>query len=252
MGASKKAKEVAEIKDAMQKEGNKPHEVIGIQNYDSNEAPSMITKERQFDESHNADYNARASPKVATKPECDPVKTSESYLGSHRFEEESRPLNPFESEDTKIVENGHENKDNEHRNVLENEDKSIQFDEKLYTTPYETDKTDFLTADNTLVSNEDTFDGRGSELKLHPTEHTLDSVSFSSLPSDSQILEGHSKSNLLDDHGLQEDAKESNDANKSFDNKTEPIDQSKGEKSNEFIETIEKPKINALESIAND
>jgi len=51
-----------------------------------------------------------------------------------------------------IVENGHENKDNEHRNVLENEDKSIQFDEKSYTTPYETDKTDFLTADNTLLA----------------------------------------------------------------------------------------------------
>merc|ERR1712126_333508 len=206
--ASRKTKEVTDINDAMPKDGGKPHDVIGIQNYDSNEAPSMIAKERQFDESHNADHNARASPKFATKPDCIPVETSDSNIDSHRLVEESRHPNPFESEDNKIVENGHENKDNGPKNAIENEDTSIQFDEKSRTTPYETDKTHFLTADNTLVSNEDTYDGRGSELKLHPTDHTLDSVSFSSLPSDSQILEGHSKSNLLDDHALQVDIEE--------------------------------------------
>merc|ERR1712126_515517 len=124
--ASRKTKEVTDINDAMPKDGGKPHEVIGIQNYDSNEAPSMIAKERQFDESLNADHNARASPKFATKPDCIPVETSDSYIDSHRLVEESRPPNPFESEDNKIVENGHENKDNGPKNA-KNEDTSIQF-----------------------------------------------------------------------------------------------------------------------------
>merc|ERR1711872_648202 len=149
---------------------------------------------------------------------------------------------------------GHENKDNGPKNAIENEDTSIQFDEKSRTTPYETDKTDFLTADNTLVSNEDTYDGRGSELKLHPTDHTLDSVSFSSLPSDSQILEGHSKSNLLDDHALQEDIEECDD-DKALEGQAESTKQLEENINETFLETIPEKESNNDESlvlISND
>merc|ERR1712113_1148231 len=123
-----------------------------------------------------------------------------------------------------MIEDGYENKENELKTISERDEKSMQYDEKSYTTPHETDKTDFVTVDDTLVSNEDTYNGKGSELRLHQTDHTLDSVSFSSLPSDSQILEGHSKSNLLDDHPFQEKIEECEETDKSLRPRVETTD----------------------------
>merc|ERR1712223_230306 len=135
--------------------------------------------------------------------------------------EESRTKNPFESE-SDMIGDGYENKESELKTMSERDEKSIIYDEKSYTTPHETDKTDFVTVDDTLVSNEDTYNGKGSELRLHQTDHTLDSVSFSSLPSDSQILEGHSKSNLLDDHAYQEKIEDCDETDKSLGTRVEP------------------------------
>merc|ERR1712025_1484994 len=81
-----------------------------------------------------------------------------------------------------------------------------------------------------MGSNEDTYNGKGSELRLHQTDHTLDSVSFSSLPSDSQILEGHSKSNLLDDHAFQEKIEECEKTDNSLGPRVEPTDNLKENK----------------------
>merc|ERR1712224_369574 len=117
-----------------------------------------------------------------------------------------------------------ENKENELKTISEKDEKSTHYEEKSFTTPHETDKTDFVTVDNTLVSNEDTYNGKGSELRLHQTDHTLDSVPFSSLPSDSQILEGHSKSNLLDDHVFQEKIEECEETDKSSGPQAVPTD----------------------------
>merc|ERR1719414_1760273 len=137
--------------------------------------------------------------------------------------EDSRAKNPFESE-SDVIENGYENKENELKTISERDEKSTLYDEKSFTTPHETDKTDFVTVDETLVSNEDTYNGKGSELRLHQTDHTLDSVSFSSLPSDSQILEGHSKSNLLDDHAFQEKIEECEETDNSLGPRVETTD----------------------------
>merc|ERR1712203_302832 len=86
-------------------------------------------------------------------------------------------------------------------------------------------------------------------------DHTMDSVSFSSLPSDSQILEGHSKSNLLDDHALQEDIEECDDGDKALESQTESIKQLEENINEKFVETIPEKKSDKDESlviISND
>merc|ERR1712038_1070228 len=227
----KKEAEDRELKDRKAKEKNDPiqkaqndsEDELGIQNYDSTEAPSMIQKEKQFDESHKEISHDLKSPNLIEKFEYEPTKEVVSGSDSYLMAEESRTKNPFESE-SDMIEDGYENKENELKTISERDEKSTQYDEKSYTTPHETDKTDFVTVDDTLVSNEDTYNGKESELRLQQTDHTMDSVSFSSLPSDSQILEGHSKSNLLDDHGFQEKIGECEETDNSLGSRVEPTD----------------------------
>merc|ERR1712152_89866 len=68
--------------------------------------------------------------------------------------------------------------------------------------------------------------------------------------SDSQILEGHSKSNLLDDHALQEDINECDD-DKALERQTESTKQLE-ENINETILEKESNKDESLVLISND
>merc|ERR1712043_72090 len=133
-------------------------------------------------------------------------------------------------------ENTYDEKQNDLDDNMDKDEISVNYEEKSCTSPFETDKTEFVTVDDTLVSNEDTLNEKGSKFRLHPTDHTIDSVSFSSLPSDSQILEGHSRPNLLDESAFQEDIPECDEVDKQLEPKMEPIQQPKECKKEVFPE----------------
>merc|ERR1712223_1369369 len=127
---AQKSKNTEEKNDPIQKAQNDSENALGIQNYDSTEAPSMIQKEKQFDKSHKEIFIDLKSPNLIEKFEYEPTKELVSGSDSYSIAEESRAKNPFESE-SDIIESGNENKETELKTISER-------DEKSYTTPQET------------------------------------------------------------------------------------------------------------------
>merc|ERR1712030_115605 len=63
------------------------------------------------------------------------------------------------------------------------------------SNPFETDETDCLDKAPTIGSNFDSV--KDTETKTYLSQQTVNSESFSSLPSDSQILDDHYKTNFV-------------------------------------------------------
>merc|ERR1712223_2322952 len=102
---AQKSKTLEEKNDPIQRAQNDSEDALGIQNYDSTEAPSMIQKEKQFDKSHKEISDDMKSPNLIEKFAYEPTKELVSGSDSYSMAEESRAKNPFESE-SDIIESG--------------------------------------------------------------------------------------------------------------------------------------------------
>merc|ERR1712223_1728022 len=106
---AQKSKNLEEKNNLILKAQNDSENALGIQNYDSTEAPSMIQKEKQFDKSHKEISDDLKSPNLIEKFEYEPTKEVVSGSDSYPIAEEYRAKNPFESE-SDMIENCYENK----------------------------------------------------------------------------------------------------------------------------------------------
>ena len=193
--------------DSLDKEENNSENIIlkcnaeqalGIQNYDLQDVPHMIEKERLFDEetARYKDDIDSSDPKekgtvpngVFKKEDQNPVLIT---MSEHEVLTEASKLDSMNIATTSSTDEGEVD---EHR-------------EKCVTSnlnPFEADETDLI--DKAPTINTNTGSVKDSEMKSYFSQQTLDSASFYSLPSDSQVLDNHSKNNLEGTHIVIDDA----------------------------------------------